>query len=69
MQLLTKPREFRNCLISSFAARRIHNSVKKIDNYVMKLSCHCEVKEFQNLETVYLTFCKKSNVKSLSVQS
>ena len=25
----------------------------------MKLSCHCEVKEFQNLETVYLTFCKK----------
>ena len=30
-----------------------------IDNYVMKLSCHCEVKEFQNLETVYLTFCKK----------
>ena len=29
VQLLTKPREFRNCLIYSFAARRIHNSVKK----------------------------------------
>jgi len=50
-RLLTKPLEFRNCLISNFVPRRIHNSVKKFLTWLTTTSWNCHViAKFRNFK-------------------